>query len=57
VLKTARERVEKLFNEGKSNEADVFAARPLKDLDAKWVASDEAAVAFTKMVYNSFKRS
>jgi hypothetical protein len=48
--------VEKLFNEGKS-EADVIAARPLKDLDAKWAASDDAAVAFTKMVYNSFKRS
>ena len=56
MLKTARERVEKLFNEGKS-EADVIAARPLKDLDAKWAASDDAAVAFTKMVYNSFKRS
>jgi cyclase len=56
MLKTARERVEKLFNEGKS-EADVVAARPLKDLDAKWAASDQAAVAFTKMVYNSFKRS
>jgi hypothetical protein len=51
-----RERVEKLFSEGKS-EADVIAARPLKDLDAKWAASDDAAVAFTKMVYNSFKRS
>ena len=48
--------VEKLFNEGKS-EADVIAARPLKDLDATWAASDDAAVAFTKMVYNSFKRS
>jgi glyoxylase-like metal-dependent hydrolase (beta-lactamase superfamily II) len=50
MLKTARERVEKLFSEGKS-EADVIAARPLRDLDAKWAASDEAAVAF------SFKRS
>ena len=39
------------------NEADVIAARPLKDLDAKWAASDDAVVAFTKMVYNSFKRS
>jgi hypothetical protein len=56
TLKTARERVEKLFNEGKS-EPDVIAARPLKDLDAKWAASDDAAVAFIKMVYNSFKRS
>jgi hypothetical protein len=56
MLKTARERVETLFSEGKS-EADVIAARPLRDLDAKWAASDEAAVAFTKMVYNSFRRS
>jgi hypothetical protein len=56
MLKTARECVEKLFNEGKS-EADVIAARPLKDLDARSAASDGAAVAFTKMVYNSFKRS
>jgi cyclase len=55
MLKTARERVRKLFNEGKS-EADVIAVRPLKELGAKWVASHEAAVA-TKMVYNSFKRS
>jgi hypothetical protein len=31
--------------------------RPLKDLDAKWAATDEIAVNFTKMVYNSFKRS
>ena len=36
--------MEKLFNEGK-NEADVIAARPLKDLDAKWAASDDAVVA------------
>jgi cyclase len=56
MLKTARERVEKLFKEGKS-EADVIAARPLNDLDAKWAANDEAAVNFLKMVYNSFKRS
>jgi len=56
MLKTARERVEKLFREGKS-EADAIAARPLKDLDATWAASEEAAIAFTKMVYNSFKRS
>jgi len=34
MLVTARERIEKLVNEGKS-EADVVAARPLKDLDAK----------------------
>jgi glyoxylase-like metal-dependent hydrolase (beta-lactamase superfamily II) len=56
MLVTARDRIEKLFNEGKS-EAEVLAARPLADLDAKWAATDAAAVAFTRMVYNSFKRS
>jgi glyoxylase-like metal-dependent hydrolase (beta-lactamase superfamily II) len=56
MLVTARERIEKLFNEGKS-EAEVVAAKPLADLDAKWAATDGAAVAFTRMVYNSFKRS
>ena len=56
MLKVARERVEKLFKEGKT-EAEVVAARPLNDLDAKWAANDEAAANFLKMVYNSFKRS
>jgi cyclase len=56
MLVTARERIEKLVNEGKS-EAEVIAMRPLADLDAKWAVNDSNAVAFTKMVYNSFKRS
>ena len=56
MLVTARDRIEKLINEGKS-EAEVVAAKPLADLDAKWAASEGAAVAFTRMVYNSFKRS
>ena len=56
MLVTARDRIEKLFNEGKT-EAEVLAAKPLADLDAKWAATDGAAVAFTRMVYNSFKRS
>jgi hypothetical protein len=56
MLVTANERVEKLFNEGKSEE-EVLAARPLKDLDEKWAQNDAAAVAFLKMVYNSYKRS
>jgi cyclase len=56
MLKVARERVEKLFKEGKT-EAEVVAARPLTDLDAKWAANDEAAANFLRMVYNSFKRS
>jgi cyclase len=56
MLVIARDRVEKLFNEGKS-EAEVVAMRPLADLDAKWAVNDSAAVAFTRMVYNSFRRS
>jgi glyoxylase-like metal-dependent hydrolase (beta-lactamase superfamily II) len=56
MLKTARERIEKLFREGKSEE-DVIAMRPLKDLDEKWAADDKAAIAYLKMVYGSFKRS
>ena len=56
MLLVAHERMEKLFNEGKTEE-EVLAARPLKDLDEKWAANDTAALAFTKMVYNSYRRS
>ena len=56
MLTTARERIEKLVNEGKS-EAEVVAAKPLADLDASWANDEKAAQDYTKMVYNSFKRS
>ncbi|MGP0092924.1 MAG: MBL fold metallo-hydrolase [Xanthobacteraceae bacterium] len=56
MLATARERIEKLFKEGKTEE-EVVAAKPLADLDAKWAANEEVARNFTKMVYNSFRRS
>jgi cyclase len=56
MLKTARERIQKLFRDGKT-EDEVIAMRPLKDLDEKWAADDKAAIAYLKMVYNSFKRS
>jgi cyclase len=56
MLVIARDRIEKLVKDGKS-EADVVAMRPLADLDAKWAVNDSNAVAFTRMVYNSFKRS
>jgi len=56
MLKTARERIQKLVREGKS-EDEVIALRPLKDLDEKWAADDKAAIAYLKMVYGSFKRS
>jgi glyoxylase-like metal-dependent hydrolase (beta-lactamase superfamily II) len=56
MAKTARERVGKLFNEGKT-EDEVVAANPLQDLNPAWAADDKAAVNFLKQVYNSFKRS
>ena len=56
MVKTARERIEKLVNEGKT-EAEVVAAKPLADLDKTWAANDQAAANFAKQVYNSFKRS
>ena len=56
MAKTAAERVGKLFREGKS-EAEVVALDPLKDLNATWAASPEAAVNFLKQVYHSFERS
>jgi cyclase len=56
MVKTARERIEKLVNEGKT-EAEVVAAKPLADLDKTWAANQQAADNFVKQVYNSFKRS
>ena len=56
MVKTARERIEKLVNEGKT-EAEVVAAKPLADLDKTWADNEQAADNFVKQVYNSFKRS
>ncbi|HEY2137661.1 MAG TPA: MBL fold metallo-hydrolase, partial [Xanthobacteraceae bacterium] len=56
MLLAARERIEPLFRQGKS-EQEVVDAKPLADLDAKWAVNEEAAKNFTRMVYNSFKRS
>jgi glyoxylase-like metal-dependent hydrolase (beta-lactamase superfamily II) len=56
MLVTSRDRVQKLVNEGKT-EQEVLAAKPLADLDAKWAASPEQAQNWTRMVYNSFTRS
>jgi glyoxylase-like metal-dependent hydrolase (beta-lactamase superfamily II) len=56
MVKAAREKVEKLFNEGKS-EAEAIAAKPLADLDKTWAANDQAAANMVKQVYNSFIRS
>ena len=56
MLVTSRDRIQKLVNEGKS-EQDVVAAKPLADLDAKWAANEQQAQNWVRMVYNSFKRS
>src|ERR1700681_4963668 len=50
MLVTSRERIEKLFNEGKSVE-EVIAAKPLADLDAKWAADPQQATNWVRMVY------
>jgi cyclase len=56
MLVTSRDRIEKLFNEGKT-EQEVVALKPLADLDATWAANNpQLAVGHTRNVYNSFKR-
>lgn len=56
MLVTSRDRIQKLFDEGQS-EQQVLAAKPLADLGKKWAANDQQAQNWTRMVYNSFKRS
>jgi glyoxylase-like metal-dependent hydrolase (beta-lactamase superfamily II) len=56
MLVTSRDRVQKLFDEGQS-EQQVLAARPLADLDKKWAANDQQAQNWLRMVYGSFTRS
>ena len=55
MLVTSRERIEKLFNEGRS-EQQVVEAKPLADLDATWGNNAAHAIGHTRNVYNSFKR-
>ena len=55
MLVTVRARVQKLIDEGKS-EADVVAARPTRDLDARWVkGSFLTGDVITRMAYQSLK--
>jgi glyoxylase-like metal-dependent hydrolase (beta-lactamase superfamily II) len=55
MLVASRDRIEKLYSEGKS-EQDVVALKPLADLDATWAANEQQAMNHTRNVYNSFKR-
>jgi cyclase len=54
MLVTARDRMAKLVAAGKS-EADVLAAKPFADLDAKVQATDRASQNFIRVVYHSLK--
>jgi cyclase len=56
MLVKTRKIIEPLVNAGKT-EAEVVAMRPLADLDKTWADNEQGAQNFTKMVYNSFKRS
>jgi cyclase len=52
MLVTARDRMDKLVKDGKS-EDNVQAAKPFADLDAKWAPSDQASKNFIRVVYHS----
>jgi cyclase len=56
ILVTARDRVRRLFDEGKS-EQEVLAVNPLADLDKKWAAAQGlgTGTTFLRDVYNSFR--
>src|ERR1700716_4299439 len=55
MLITARDRMAKLVKEGKS-EADVVAAKPFADLDAKWAPTELASTNFIRVVYHSLEK-
>jgi cyclase len=54
MLSTIRERMVALVKEGKS-EADVLAAKPFADFDAKLKVNDQASANWTRVVYGSVK--
>jgi cyclase len=51
---TSRDRMAALIKEGKS-EADIYAAKPFADLDAKWAANEQAGKNWMRVVYASLK--
>ncbi len=55
MLVTSQQRIEKLYNEGKTQD-QVIALKPMKDYDVKWAVSDAAADGHVKNVYQSFGR-
>jgi cyclase len=56
MLVTSRDRIQKLFDEGKT-EAEVLALDPLKDLNEKWATGNaQLGINHTRNVYHSFER-
>ena len=56
MLIVSRDRIKKLFDEGKT-EQEVIDLKPLADLDAKWAPNNAAlATSHIRNVYNSFNR-
>jgi hypothetical protein len=56
MLVICRDRVQKLFDDGKT-EQEVIDAKPLADLDATWSGGNaELALMHLRNVYNSFRR-
>jgi glyoxylase-like metal-dependent hydrolase (beta-lactamase superfamily II) len=54
LLVTARDRMAALIKEGKS-EADIYAAKPFADFDAKWAPNEQIGKNFMRVVYFSLK--
>jgi hypothetical protein len=56
MLVTARDRVKKLYDSGKT-EQDVLAANPIADFDPKWAAATglRSNATFLRNVYNSLR--
>lgn len=55
MVVTSKERIEKLFNAGKT-EAEVLAAKPMRDYDVKWGPNEQAANGHVTNVFRSFGR-
>ena len=52
MLVTARDRMEKLVKEGKT-EQDAIALKPFADLDKKWAPTELASTNFIRVVWHS----
>ena len=54
MLSTVRDRMIALIKEGKT-EADIIAAKPFADFDAKFKTNEQASTNWMRVVYGSVK--